>query len=342
MPMKTGFDMASSTQASGTPSSAKKQALIAAAEWYSLLCSGSARAQDEQRLRAWLALDEVNRWAWDRVGQLQKKLGRLPGNLAQETFIRAEKHLHVSRRSVLKGLVLLAGTGSLTWVAYRHGPLESLFADQYTSVGEIKSLLLDDGSTLIMNTASAVDVRFSVTERRLVLKQGEIMVETAKDSLSPAGRPVSRPFIVETPSGQIRALGTRFSVRYLDNAENTTRVNVYQHSVEVTAQDGTQHNCNAGHRLDFTDRQVSPAVHGAENDAWVRRQLVINDMRLDDFVRELGRYRTGLLRCDPAVAHFRISGAFRTDDTDQALRAIEKSFPVKVTYRTRYWVHISR
>ena len=148
--------------------------------------------------------------------------------------------------------------------------------------------------------------------------------------------------ILSSPDCNQRVAAVREPRSYLDNAENTTRVNVYQHSVEVTAQDGTRRNCNAGHRLDFTDRQISPAVRGAENDAWVRRQLVINDMRLDDFVRELGRYRTGLLRCDPTVAHFRISGAFRTGDTDQALRAIEKSFPVKVTYRTRYWAHISR
>ena len=73
------------------------------------------------------------------------------------------------------------------------------------------------------------------------------------------------------------------------------------------------------------------------------RVLILdNEVTLDAFIAELGRYRTGILRCDPDVAHYKISGVFMTNDTDQALRAVAKSFPVTVRYRSRYWVTISR
>ena len=56
-------------------------------------------------------------------------------------------------------------------------------------------------------------------------------------------------------------------------------------------------------------------------------------MRLDAFAAELGRYRPGLLRCDPAVAPLRVSGAFQLHDTDAVLAALPATLPVSVRYR---------
>ncbi|MFD2980294.1 iron dicitrate transport regulator FecR, partial [Klebsiella pneumoniae] len=75
-------------------------------------------------------------------------------------------------------------------------------------------------------------------------------------------------------------------------------------------------------------------------DAWSNGLLVANRQRLDDFLAELGRYRQGWLRCDPAIAGLRISGTFSIDDTDSALRALEASLPVQRLERTRYWVTV--
>lgn len=54
----------------------------------------------------------------------------------------------------------------------------------------------------------------------------------------------------------------------------------------------------------------------------------------------LGRYRPGLLGCDPSVAGLRLSGAYPLDDTDRALAAIARAVPVEVVSRTRYWVRL--
>ncbi|MBR8657942.1 iron dicitrate transport regulator FecR, partial [Achromobacter sp. Marseille-Q0513] len=72
--------------------------------------------------------------------------------------------------------------------------------------------------------------------------------------------------------------------------------------------------------------------------SWSRGVLVADAWRLDDFLAELGRYRPGLLRCDPAVADLRVSGVFPLRDTDRALHNLERGLPVTVVYRTRYWV----
>lgn len=72
----------------------------------------------------------------------------------------------------------------------------------------------------------------------------------------------------------------------------------------------------------------------------IAKRLYADNQRLGDFLQELGRYRPGVLRCDPAVADLRISGGFQVDDTDAALLAVARSLPVRVVTRTRYWVSV--
>ncbi|MGO3207922.1 MAG: FecR domain-containing protein [Halomonas sp.] len=311
----------------------RREALQAAAHWYARLCSEEAGPADEQALQQWLDSDPIHQWAWQRVDQLQVRLGRVPNHLALNTLERAEQHFSMSRRSVLKGLALMLGTGTLGVAAYRHAPVELWFADHHTATGATKQLTLADGSRLILNTASAVDIRFNANERLVILRAGEVMVTTASDS---AANP--RPFIVQTPQGRVRAQGTRFAVRML---EAETQVAVFEHSVEVTTRSGAQNQCLAGQQLTFTvDTASLPTELSPADDAWTRQMLVVQNMPLDAFLAELSRYRTGVLRCAPSVANYRITGAFRVDDTDQALHALSKSFPVSVNFRTRYWVTV--
>jgi transmembrane sensor len=61
-------------------------------------------------------------------------------------------------------------------------------------------------------------------------------------------------------------------------------------------------------------------------------------VRLDDFLADIGRYRQGLLRCEPAVAGLRISGVFPLADTERILDMLASSLPVRVRSRSRYWV----
>ncbi len=315
------------TQPGATASETQRQALRHAAQWHVRLRE-SATTADERAWRAWLDSDPLNRWAWGRVEQLRERFAGVPGDLALDTLERAASK--VGRRAVLKGLALAAGAGSITWAAGRQGAGQRWLADLSTAAGDIRPVTLDDGSTLVLNSASAVDVRFSAAQRLVVLRQGEIMVTAAGDAL--------RPFVVATGQGRVRALGTRFSVREF---AGRTEVNVYEHSVEITTAGGEQRIVAAGGAASFDRRHIEPSPDATASDAWTRRLLVVDDMPLDAFLADLGRYRAGMVRCDPALARYRISGAFRTDDTDQALRALEKAFPVRVRQFTRFWVQVS-
>ncbi len=82
----------------------------------------------------------------------------------------------LSRRRVVKaGLILLGGARWAWGDTGRSGSLP-LLADVRTGVGEQRSPMLSNGTALMLNTASAVDVDDALGPARLLLRQGEVMV----------------------------------------------------------------------------------------------------------------------------------------------------------------------
>ncbi|MCY1279679.1 Protein FecR [compost metagenome] len=316
---------------SALPVDQQRLALKTAARWYALLGAEPVREEDRLAWRDWQAQHPLNQWAWQRVEALQTQLRGLPGQLAYDTFEQAGAS-PLDRRGVLKGLLLVAGAGGLAWSGYQGLPVGEWLADYRTATGERRRFMLADGTRLILNTASAVDVRFDAGQRLLELHAGEILVETAKDH--------ARPFVVHTRQGRIRALGTRFTVRQYDGA---SEVAVLEHAVAVSPDRAPQPETRveAGQRLRFDARQVA-TVQAADplRAEWANGRLVVHDWRLADLLAELERYRPGLLGCDPQVADLRLSGAYPLDDSDRALAAIARAVPVQVVSRTRYWVRL--
>jgi transmembrane sensor len=73
---------------------------------------------------------------------------------------------------------------------------------------------------------------------------------------------------------------------------------------------------------------------------WENGMLLAQHMRLADLLDELGRYRTGVLRCHDSVANLTVSGAFSLRDTDASLHLLQETLPVTVSSLTGYWVTV--
>jgi len=303
--------------------------LEAAAHWYVRLNAGTP---DEALLRnwqAWLGQHPANARAWARVEKVQAQMGQLPVEVALPTLagVRAR------RRAVLKTLSLLLAAGAAGWIVRDSSTGQALLADLRTGKGERRTLTLADGSTLQLNTDSALDIDFDDRQRLLRLHHGELSVQTASDTRA-------RPFLVQTAEGQVRALGTRFCVR---SDAGISRVSVQQHAVEIRPRDqaGQVLRLEAGQSVRFDSQRIAaPEASAPGADAWTQGMLTVIEWRLGDFVAELRRYRSGVVRCDERVADLRLSGAFPIDDTDTLLENLAASLPVKVRYLTRYWVSI--
>lgn len=313
-----------------SPHDHETQAIHEAADWYARLRGEPSTPALEQSWQAWLAASEHNRRAWQRVETVCGRFKRVPGQLSIPALSAPEK-----RRAVLRSLALFAVLGAGGTLAYRQAPWREWTSDYRTAAGERRDVRLADGSRLLLNTRSAVDVRFDDGQRLICLHAGEILVATHADPATPP-----RPFRVHTAHGRILALGTRFAVRVEDGV---TTVSVQEKAVEASPLHlpERRQRVEAGQRFSFGARHAAPpeAADPAAG-SWENGRLVVVDRRLADVLAELSRYRSGHLGCDPAVADLRISGAFPLADTDEALAALAESFPLRIEYFTRYWVRV--
>lgn len=312
-----------------------------AAAWLTLLMSGEADSEDRRRWQAWRAADPDHERAWQHIEAVTGRMKVMQPRAAYRAlspYAGPGKGHSQSRRKAIRALAW----GGLAIAAVLLAPVaptwDRLVADHSTGTGEQRRVQLDDGSLVTLNTATAVVLRFDDRVRRLELRSGEVLVETAHARRGGAADP--RPFVVETAAGTVRALGTRFVVRQWDEH---AEVVVLENAVEIVPRNPVvgASRVAAGERVAFTPDAVErsrPVDDSAV--AWSRGQLVADDMRLCDFLAELGRYRAGVLRCDPAVAPLRLSGVFPLQDTDRILASLPAVLPVEVRRLNRYWATV--
>lgn len=302
-----------------------------AAQWLVLLHSGEMSDADRRACEQWRASHPDHERAWKRAELVAKKFGMVPAHIGAPALRKADT---INRRAAIKTLALLVTAGPIAWTAYRVAPWQQWASDVHTATGEQREMILADGTKLTLNTATALDIAFDSTTRRLILRSGEIMIETARDP-----SPVPRPFIVESAQGSMRALGTRFVVRQIDQG---SRIAVTEGAVEVTRKDNAAGRfvVQAGQQADFDRHDGELAEIDPHVEAWVTGVLYAEKMQLGQFVEEVARYRRGVLRCDPAIAQMQVSGAFQLHDTDAVIKALVASLPIRVNFVTHYWASI--
>jgi len=308
-----------------------------AAEWFAVLRAPAVPSGERQRWRQWHDADPSHQIAWRRVEAISGKFDDLPGvdKPTAHRMLDAAAAKRTQRRSALKMLTLLCGTGLGAWAATQSTPWRAWTAAHHTSVGERRQIQLADGGTLWLNTGSAVDVDYGPQLRRVVLVAGEILVSTAPDTQSPA-----RPFVVDTAEARLRAIGTRYAVYQDDDA---SRVAVFEGAVEVRpkAAGAPPLIVHAGQQSRVTRAAAAPPEPAEPaRESWSRGLLIAENMRLADFIAELSRHRRGYLACAPEVADLRIVGAYALPDTDRVLSALAATLPVRIQAPMPWWVTV--
>jgi transmembrane sensor len=308
-------------------------ALHAAAEWFVQLTSGEATAQDREAWQAWVNADAEHKQAWQRIEGVTSQFKGLDPKTSIAVLNRPSANSSTSneRRQAVKTLGLLFAVGTAGWLTYNASPWDALMADYATATGEIKHIQLSDGTRLVLNTNSQISVDFDEQHRNVRLLKGEVYIETAHEE-----NRVYRPFNVITDHGIATALGTRFSTRV---DKELSCVNVYQDIVKVQARTGETAFIKTGESVKFTSNLMHPIMMVDDvTNAWTKGFIIADKMPLVQFVEELARYKSGILRCDPAIASLEISGSYPLTDIDATLNSISKIFPIKIDHMTRYWI----
>jgi transmembrane sensor len=199
----------------------------------------------------------------------------------------------------------------------------ALRADHMTSVGETRSVALDDGSRLVLDSDSAVAVDFDAGARQLRVLRGAAWFDVQPDP--------ARPFRVEADGVTATALGTAYAV---DIRSGVTDVAVNHGVVEVARAGSVVAKLLAGQRI----RMEGPAPAVESSDAQTEARYAFRDgllafdgERLDAALSRIDRYldqRVILLNGTDAGAP--VTAVFPIGDAELALEALARSHHLRV------------
>ncbi|HYD65506.1 FecR family protein [Azospirillum sp.] len=303
-----------------------------AARWVVALTADDAAAREKARIgfERWRQADRRHAEAAARMEHLVEQMQRMradgttrPARAALSAAFTDGRRGRARRMGAALALVLAFGLPG--WLAVQAYPLSyltaALTADARTGTGEWATRTLADDTRLTLGSGSAVDLRFDESRRTVELLRGEILVDVAPDA--------ARPFMVETPHGRMRALGTRFAVV---READVTVLTVLESKVAVEPPSSPAGPIvQAGQRVRLTAAGPGPVtavdVRSVEG-AWRFRQLVVQGEPLPDVLDRLSRHRRGLIRYDRAALEaIKVSAVLPLDDTDRALSLLAASFP---------------
>ncbi len=295
----------------------------AAAQWLALLESGTATEGDHAALQHWRDSHPQHEQTWQKAQTLRQRFGGLPQALAMASLDRPQP----GRRAVLKRALGVAALLPTAWLISRQLPIEAWRADVHTATGERRRLPLADGSSLQLNTATAVDV--DLAQRRITLVDGELALNV----------PGTAALTVHTRYGELMLSQAEVCVRQLASG---CRVSVLKGTVQVRDLNGQLATLHAGQQAPLNARGLGAWLpFDVLQLGWRDGVLTAQDQGLGDFLRELERYRPGVLRWEPRLERLRVTGSFRLDDTDRILNLLASTLGFKVQARTRYWVTLS-
>ena len=314
----------------------------AAARWFALRRRRLDRAE-EQKFAEWLEADPANRRAYDEVNRSWEVAAVAAADPAiaamrsEALTARPREQRDYSRlwgALATAALVLIAFTGvSLTHPDFMRGADGIASSHDHlvlrTGVGERATASLEDGSTVVLNTNSVLEINYSRLRRDVRLVAGQVLFKVAHDT--------ARPFVVAAANHAVVAVGTEFEVR-LEGEK--VRVALLQGRVRVES--------IAGHRGSAPDEAVAVMAPGEQliassagvviNHAnvqelvsWQSGRVRFDNARLADAVAEMNRYSTTkIVLDDPAAENIRITGAFRAGQSYLFAQTVGEAFPLNV------------
>lgn len=193
--------------------------------WIARLRAHDVSAEERSRFAEWLASDARHSAAFDEIVDLWQRLG-VVASLSGDFTRTATTHMLRSGKTgaAIASLTLAA---LLAFNELRDG------REYETVAGTQRTVVLDDGSKVLLNSNTSIDVDMASAERRVTLRRGEAYFEVAMDR--------SRPFVVTGPRCTATALGTAFAfeVRALPHhdavivTQGAVRVAAGNHSIDV-------------------------------------------------------------------------------------------------------------
>lgn len=323
----------------------KEQCYQQASEWIARL-DRQLSQQEQQELQDWIAASPENQATlmemaslWDKMDTLQRLSSLFPEPAARHS----RRYLYAAASvAALCFLCLSLWLSGFWWQVAN--PVDTPDFVYQTDVGEQSTVTLLDGTQLVLNTNTKVQVEYSESARLLTLLRGEIYVEVARDP--------QRPLSVFAGQRFVQAIGTAFNVEITDEQgvelvvlEGKVKVGIHQAAAKSAPTVKTPQDNNkaepkylvAGEALLMSPdtQQVQPvSVDDIEVKlSWRQGNLIFRGESLEEAVREIERYTpVEFVFLDEELKKVRVAGLFRAGDVDGLLATLRENFNILYHY----------
>lgn len=317
-----------------------------ATSWVTKLERGLSQTEEEA-LRAWMQARPENvdlfllvAQTWDKMATLSRLSDLFPA--PQERTVWRPRLAAAVVVAILVGVSIWAPE---SWI--NHAPIEiestastelPEFTTYETAIGEQSTIVLPDGSRVVVNTNSLLRVRYTPHHRILELLRGELHVNVASD--------VTRPLSVVVGNNIVQALGTSFGVEI--TSQENIRVVVTEGQVligmrktptnelaqlsapvlptsSLTVSQGEEIELGApGAHIE----SVSPDEIEVKL-SWRTGNLIFRSETLENALVEVGRYTTvEFVFVDESLKQEVISGRFKAGDIEGLLAVLRENVGV--------------
>ncbi len=293
-----------------------------AAFWHAKHMSGAMTADERATYAQWLESSEANRLAFKRIEDALTHTDAAAQSILSDMF-EDELHLEAQKAAAWKMPALAASiafaflTLSATiFFNYSPRPQPQIYA---TAVGEIRSVSLNDGSSINMNTATTLAVEYTRSNRVISFEEGEAIFNVERNE--------AKPFIVELPAVEIIVTGTTFNVLA---SKKDTEIFVVAGTVQVKPISGQMRTLGKGDSIHVDSNGDAGAITPFDPIdvlAWTAGKLRFAQAPLHQVVDELNRYfnRKIILR-DASLSMLPVTGEFDITDQAAAIDAITLIF----------------
>jgi len=294
-----------------------------AAAWVARLHGSGRDSKLETALKTWLTANPLHTRAFELATEAWELGGAVPAAaLPRIGVVRSHRPRVGWLRPLLTGAaVILIGGGA---ILYLRDPTIS------TATGEQRSVTLEDGTRVTLNTDTRLRIHYTKQRRDVRLEIGEALFDVATNP--------KRPFVVNAGRQSVVALGTAFLVRRYNDAVDVTLVEGKVSVSTATAVGSATSAAPLSHVLAPGERLrvagSTPTIDRLSIEvatAWRRGEVVLDHTRLADAVAEMNRYSpTKIVLSGPESADIRVSGIFRIGDSARFARAIASTYQLDI------------
>lgn len=346
-----------------------------ACEWLARMDGHDLTDEEKDELNQWFKKSDKHKQELERLAQIWDNIEQAGINnvpmIRQENSPEGDIPEAFSKKTSIGKIRIFLSIAASIFIIVSAGLLihlhplsqfKSTNGKYVTNIGEQQTVRLSDGSEIKLNTDTLVEVNYFDGNRNIHLYRGEAHFDVAHDP--------DKPFTVKARKGDVRALGTVFSVRVKDNRVN---VIVEEGKVRIRANETyTQPSydtlaipedtlkseeknivvvANAGRNVVFGEQEIESIIQEEKEEierkvSWRQGMLAFDDEPLSDVIDEVSRYTSNqIIIADPEIRSLRVGGYYPIGKIQVVFDALELNLGLNVRQvdeRTFYISHNER